>query len=325
MTLSTPLVSIIIPSYNHARYIGNAIESVLAQTYPNIELIVVDDGSKDNSHDVIRSYAEKDPRIVAILNEQNRGQSYVFNRALEVAKGEFVSLLPSDDWYLPRKTEAQVAKFLASPDSVGVVYCRGQRFFEDTGEYRDVKLPVYTGWVADKFITWGPFVYPVTPLFRRAVFDKAPMDERYKAEGEAVYIRIAIHYQFEFVDEVLAVMRDHTYNIGKNVDVMYDEVYAYWEDFFRRPEVPQHLRALRKQRMERLHRVKGMQFIGERRNFAKGRQCLWRAVKEKPALLLQPKFAAALSLSHMPATVANLVLDRLGKGNGSAGVSDTGA
>ena len=307
-----PLVSVIIPSYNHAQYIETAIKSVLGQTYSNIELIIVDDGSSDNSHEVIRKY-ESDPRVTAILNSQNRGQSYVFNRALEVARGDFVSLLPSDDWYLPEKTERQVDKFLQSDPSVGVVYCRGQRYFEDTQEYRNVDLPVFTGWVADKFISWGAFVYPVTPLFRRSVFDDSPMDERFKAEGEAVYIRIAINYQFEFVDEYLAVMRDHTYNIGKNVEIMYDEVYAYWDDFFRRPEIPEYLRDMRQSRMERLHRVKGMQFIGERRNFAKGRECLLRAVSEKPFLLFNPKFAGAVALTYLPDKLANLLLDAAGK------------
>ena len=310
-TSTRPLVSVIIPSYNHAQYIETAIESVLGQTYSNLELIIVDDGSSDNSHEVIRKY-ESDPRVTAILNSENRGQSYVFNRALEVAQGDFVSLLPSDDWYLPEKTERQVGKFLQSDPSVGVVYCRGQRYFEDTKEYRNVKLPVFTGWVADKFISWGAFVYPVTPLFRRSVFDDSPMDERFKAEGEAVYIRIAINYQFEFVDAYLAVMRDHTYNIGKNVEIMYDEVYAYWDDFFRRPEIPDYLRQMRQSRMERLHRVKGMQFIGERRNFAKGRECLSRAIREKPSLLFRPKFAGALALTYLPNKLANLLLDAAG-------------
>lgn len=307
-----PLVSVIIPSYNHAQYIKTAIESVLAQTYPNIELIIVDDGSTDDSHDVIRQY-ENNPRVSVILNSENRGQSAVFNQALELARGEFVSLLPSDDWYLPEKTERQVAKFLESDPEVGVVYCRGQRFFEDTNEYRDVNLPAFTGWVADKFISWGAFVYPVTPLFRRSVFKDSPMDERFKAEGEAVYIRIAINYKFEFVDQYLAVMRDHTYNIGKNVEIMYDEVHAYWDDFFRRPEIPEYLRKMRSSRMERLHRVKGMQFIGERRNFIKGRECLVRAVKEKPSLLIRPKFAGAFALTLLPEKLANFVLDASGK------------
>ena len=247
-----PLVTTIIPSYDHARYVGNAIESVLAQDYPNVELIVIDDGSSDGSHDVIRAYAH-DPRVTAILNTENRGQSFVFNRALEASTGAFVQLLPSDDWYLPHKTRLQVERFLASDAQTGVVYARGRRFFEDTGETHDVR-------------------YPVTPPFRREVFDVAPMDETLRAEGEAVYVRIALHYEFAHVDEFVAVMRDHSYNVGASTHLMYDEAERCWAKFFARPDIPEHIRALEPVPMRRPHRTKGMQFIGEERDFAMGRR-----------------------------------------------------
>ena len=79
-----PLVSVIIPSYNHAQWIGNAIESVLNQTYKNIELIIVDDGSTDNSKQVISKYLG-DPRIKAIFKENNKGQSHSFNIAIDLS------------------------------------------------------------------------------------------------------------------------------------------------------------------------------------------------------------------------------------------------
>lgn len=304
-----PLVSVIIPSYNHARYVAGAIESVLAQTYPNLELIVIDDGSKDNSHEVISGYAD-DPRVTVILNTENRGQSYVINRALEMAKGEFISLLPSDDWYLPRKTELQVAKFFESGLDIGVVYAAGERFFEDTGESKRVILPIHTGWIAEKLIREGNFVYPVTPLFRREVFAKAPPHEGFKAEGEAVYLRIALHYQFEYVDEVVAVMRDHNFNIGKNVGVMYDQLAQYWDWFFDLPEVPDGIKRLKPVAIEKMNRVKGLQFIGDKRDFRRGRRCLLAAVRSNPVLLVKPKILAGLVISLLPAPLANYLLDR---------------
>jgi glycosyltransferase involved in cell wall biosynthesis len=305
-----PLVSVIIPSYNHAQYIGSAIESVLTQTYENIELIIVDDGSSDNSHDVIKAYLE-DPRVIAILNKNNRGQSYVFNRALEVAKGEFVSLLPSDDWYLPRKTELQVKKFLSSPENVGVVYAAGQRFFEDTQEIKSVNLPVHTGRILKKLITEGNFIYPVTPLFKRAVFEKFSMQEDFRAEGEAIYLRIAIYFRFEYVDAVVAVMRDHSYNIGKNTEVMYDELVRYWEWFFSLSDLPEDIRRLEPVALERLHRTKAMQFIGDRRDYSRGRRCLIRAIQIRPSLLIRPKILSALMISLLPVSAADFVMNRV--------------
>lgn len=306
--MTMPLVTTVIPSFNHARYIEQAMQSVLDQDYPNIELIVVDDGSSDDSREVIRAFVEKHPQVIAILNETNRGQSSAFNQGIARANGEFIQMLPSDDWYLPHKTRVQVEKFLASPPEVGVVYGRGQRYFEDTGETVLAPAPVHRGEVAEIFITHGQFVYPITPMFRRAVFDKVALDETLKAEGEAVYIRMAIHFRFDFVDEVVGTMRDHSYNIGKQTDIMYDEVLKYWTGFFQREDIPESLRALRKVRMRRLHRTKGLQFIGERRNYAKGRLALWRAIRTDKGLLADPKVMAALALTFMPRPIADRIV-----------------
>lgn len=305
---ASPLVTVIIPSYNHAQYIGQAIESVLDQTYPNIQLLVVDDGSSDSSHDVIKRYA-LDPRVTAILNRENRGQSHAINSALEVARGSFVSLLPSDDWYLPDKTEKQLKKFADSSDRVGAVYGKGLRYFEQTGETKDVSLPVFTGQIAKNLIEWGNFVYPVTPMFRRECFDVVKLDESFKAEGEAFYLRLALKYEFEYVNEVVAVMRDHEYNIGKDVSLMYDEVLRYWNHFFDRPDIPDHIRKLRSIPIARLHRTKAMQFIGEQRNLKMGRTCLLRALREQPKQVMQPRFLAALALCCLPLPLANLLID----------------
>jgi hypothetical protein len=121
---------------------------------------------------------------------------------------------------------------------------------------------------------------------------------------------MALHYQFEYVDEVLGVMRDHTYNIGKDVDVMYREIEQFWEWFFALPDLPDAVRGLRPVAISRLNRIKGMQFIGEKRNFRRGRECLLRAIATKPTDLLKPKIAAGLALSYLPAPIANRVLDR---------------
>ena len=139
------------------------------------------------------------------------------------------------------------------------------------------------------------------------------MDEKYRAEGEAIYLRIAIHFEFDYVDENLAVMRDHSYNIGKDAYIMYDEVRRYFEDFFANDETPEYLKKLRSATMERLHRVKGMQFIGEKRDFDKGRECLHSAIREKPTLMMRPKFVGALAVAHLPESIANKMLDLLGK------------
>lgn len=106
------MISIIIPSYNHARYIGRCIESVLEQTHADWELIVIDDGSKDASNDIIASYRDK---RITHLRQENQGAHNTINRGLGLAKGEFLAILNSDDEYYPQRLERCMAHFSANP------------------------------------------------------------------------------------------------------------------------------------------------------------------------------------------------------------------
>ncbi|NJR59653.1 MAG: glycosyltransferase [Cyanobacteria bacterium CRU_2_1] len=115
---SEPLVSIIITSYNYAHFLPQAINSALEQTYPNIEVIVVDDGSKDNSCDVIASYSD---RIISILKE-NGGQGSAWNVGFSVAKGEIITFLDSDDVFLPDIVQRVVDAFRSRTDVAKVQY-----------------------------------------------------------------------------------------------------------------------------------------------------------------------------------------------------------
>ena len=307
-----PLVTVVIPSFNHAAYIGAAVESVLAQTYPNIELIIVDDGSSDDSHDVISKY-EEHPKITVRLNSENAGQSAVINQALAIAKGEFVAFLPSDDWYLPRKTELQVQKLQSFNETVGVVYANGQRFFEDTGKTIDVKMPVYEGNIARLLLEKGNFIYPVTPLYRRSVFDHVRPSDQFRTEGEAIHLRIALKYDYAHLDENVAVMRDHSRNIGKAADIMIDELIRHREWYFSLPDLPQEIESLKEVSLLRIYRVKAMQLIFDRQETRKGRENIHKAIAlEKLTLLKHPKLLIAYFASFLPAAWIS-VISRLRK------------
>jgi glycosyltransferase involved in cell wall biosynthesis len=105
-----PKLSFIVLSYNYADLIGQSIRSILAQTVQDFEIVVVDDASTDGSSDVVRSFA--DSRIILLINERNVGGAASYNRAVEVAHGEYLVNLDADDWIAPNKSEAQLA-FLA--------------------------------------------------------------------------------------------------------------------------------------------------------------------------------------------------------------------
>ena len=101
------LVSIIVPSYNCAKYLPDTINSVLAQTYTNWEMLIVDDCSTDNSEEVIKSFG--DPRIRYLKNEKNSGAAISRNYALREAKGRWIAFLDSDDMWMPEKLSHQIA------------------------------------------------------------------------------------------------------------------------------------------------------------------------------------------------------------------------
>jgi len=116
-----PLISVIIPTYNRAALLPRAVKSVLDQTHRNIEVIVVDDCSTDSTDEVVKSIV--DERLKYVRLERNSGGSAARNKGVEIAQGEYIAFLDSDDEWLPQKLERQLAVFRAGPKDLGLVYC----------------------------------------------------------------------------------------------------------------------------------------------------------------------------------------------------------
>ena len=119
--MSHYLVSIIMPAYNGEKFIDQAINSVIDQTYDNWELIVIDDGSQDGTKEIVQNY--KDPRI-RYFYQYNQGQAAALNKGLDLARGEFITTLDVDDWYTPTSLEDRI-EFLISYPQFGAVYADG--------------------------------------------------------------------------------------------------------------------------------------------------------------------------------------------------------
>lgn len=113
-----PKVTVMMPVYNGARYLHEAIISILEQSFTDFELLIIDDGSTDNSVEIVNSFS--DPRIRQVYNDQNIGVSRTLNKGIDLARGEFIARMDADDISLPRRLEIQVNKFLISPDATVV-------------------------------------------------------------------------------------------------------------------------------------------------------------------------------------------------------------
>ena len=129
-----PLVSVIIPTYNRSRFLGEALDSALNQTYKEQEIIVVDDGSTDGTSQLMREY---EPRIRYIYQERSE-RSSARNRGVSESCGEYIAFLDSDDLWLPEKIERQV-KILNENEGIGVVYT-GVQFIDEAGRAYEGKI-----------------------------------------------------------------------------------------------------------------------------------------------------------------------------------------
>ena len=134
-----PLVSIITPLYNSEKYIAETIESVLAQTYSNWEMIIVDDCSKDNSTKIVEEYQKKDRRIKLYQNEINKGVSYTRNRSIDIAQGKYIAFLDSDDLWKKEKLEKQI-NFMEQ-NNIVLSYTAYEKINEDGSKRGEIRVP----------------------------------------------------------------------------------------------------------------------------------------------------------------------------------------
>ena len=123
MDSNNPRVSVVIPTYNRAKLLPRSAQSVLNQSFTDLELIIVDDGSSDNTREVMQGLAESDPRVRLVSHQMNRGQPAAFNTGIRLSRGEYIAFNDDDDEWLPGKLAGQVKLMDESPPHVGAVYC----------------------------------------------------------------------------------------------------------------------------------------------------------------------------------------------------------
>ena len=199
---SRPLVSVVIPCYNQAHFLGEAIESVLAQSHPNFEIIVVDDGSTDDTSEVASRYQK-----VRIVRQDNRGLSAARNAGLAESRGEYVVFLDADDRLLPGALEVGVKELEAHPECA-LVFGRWNNIAADGSPLPTVRPPHdeqdhYLALLHTCYIRMHAVVY------RRAVFESVGgFDTSLSAsEDYDMYLRIARNYPVHHHDEVVAEYR----------------------------------------------------------------------------------------------------------------------
>lgn len=241
----TRLVSIVIPCYNQAHYLAEAIESVLAQHYPAREVIVVNDGSPDNTREVAAAFGE---RIISI-EQENRGLAGAQNTGIRAARGDYIALLDSDDVCLPGRLATQAA-YLDSHPEVGMVV--SDALLYDGRRLLGLKSGV-SGVPAQptdfRYETVGYCPTPSTALIRRTCFDDTGyFDERLRRAGEdwLFAVKLSLRYALAYLPLPTILYRLHPQSATSKIDLIDAEnrraadLAVTWERF---PEYPAHFRA----------------------------------------------------------------------------------
>jgi glycosyltransferase involved in cell wall biosynthesis len=213
---SIPTVSVVIPTYNRAHVVGQAINSVLHQTYQDFEIFIIDDASTDNTEEVVKGFS--DPRIHYLRQQQNRGAPWSRNLGAEVARGKYLAFLDSDDLWYPEFLERQLAVLNDFPPDVGMICCGMVR---KQGESRSVIIPSAPYLTFDGNLMQARGGHCSSSLMvRRAAFQTiGGFDVNFSSFQDFDFLlRMSANYRVEASDEILMEYRLGKDSISVNMD-----------------------------------------------------------------------------------------------------------
>ena len=222
MAEEDPKVSVIIPTYNRAHLLPRAVKSVLNQTYQGFEIIVVDDGSSDNTEEVVKEVQRQDKRIRYIKLQKNKGGAAARNVGIQASKGEYIAFQDSDDEWFPEKLEKQMKVFATAPAKVGVVYTGFWRIENNKKIYIPSSLVTQKEGNIHKELLKGNFVTTQSIAIRKECFKKVGMfDENLpRLQDWELVIRLSKYYDFKCIDEPLLTSSFTPDSISANQDAL---------------------------------------------------------------------------------------------------------
>jgi glycosyltransferase involved in cell wall biosynthesis len=217
-----PGVSVVVPAYNHALFLPKALDSALQQTHREIEVIVVDDGSTDDTAEVVSAFTRRDPRI-RYIHQKNAGLPAARNAGISHARHEFIGFLDADDLWLPEFLRRTMEAFARLPPEFAIVACRaiyidgeGQRLIANQ---RDAALP---GEITCRDIILKTRFSPSAVVARKAALaESGCFDVTLRSsEDRDMWIRIAARHRVHLLRDPLALIRRHPGNMSKHADRM---------------------------------------------------------------------------------------------------------
>lgn len=210
-----PLVSVVMPAYNAEKYVAEAIESILNQTFKDFEFIILDDCSTDGTWEIIQEYAKKDGRVVAVRNERNLKISATLNRGIEIAKGKYIARMDADDWSYPQRFEEQICYL---EENIGVVLLGSA--IEVADKNLNVlnlrKYPISDKSIRATLLKYSTFAHPAVIYRREHALNCGMYNTRlYDSEDYDFYFRIGNFGGFANHTCTLLKLRTHNDSISQ--------------------------------------------------------------------------------------------------------------
>lgn len=279
-----PLVTIVTPSYNHAKYIRQTIDSVLSQDYPNIEFVLLNDGSTDETHDILmeygdRFYWETQPEIF---------QTATINKGWVMTKGEIVTWLNSDDSFYPGAISKSVEYLMNNPDT-GIVFGDTMYVEEDGKEIYRSKLSKNFSYF--DFVVECENIIPQPSAFiRRDVIDKIGyLDPQldYFMDWD-LWLRAGLHFKIDYFPELLSTYRLHqnSKTVSKTIEAA-PELEILYDKYFKREDLPEEIKAIKNQAFMNMYFTMGGFYL-EGNDTVNASRMATQAFKNNPAGIFRP-------------------------------------
>ncbi len=210
---SNPLVSVIMPAYNTAEYVEQAVESILNQTYKKFEFIIIDDASTDSTLNILEDFRRKDRRIILIQNKKNLGVTRSLNKGLELAKGEYIIRMDADDWSYPDRFKLQVKLMQDYPN----VVVSGSYIEVSDSKLRTKYIRKYNindSSIRKHLFRYSPFAHPAT-IWKAEVLKKERYNEIINVSQDyELYFRVGKIGKFMNLNKPLLKLRMHEQSIS---------------------------------------------------------------------------------------------------------------
>lgn len=210
-----PLVSVVMPVYNSEEYLNTSLVSVLNQSYPNIEFIIIDDGSDDRSLQILKAYVSKYPKIKLIRNTKNCGVTISLNKGVNIARGKYIVRMDADDWSYPTRISEQV-KFMERHPQVVVSGSNVLICDQDLAPQHVRKYNSEDTQIRKKMFRYSPFAHSAT-IWQAEIMKKEKYDESERVkigEDYDLYFRIGRHGKFANIPKTLLKLRMHKKSVS---------------------------------------------------------------------------------------------------------------